>query len=44
MNLFDDPAFAGRAGDSVSYDCETAEARRARRLKLWTPTTWVGGQ
>lgn len=44
VNLFDDPAFAGRAGDSVSYDGETAEARRARRLKLWTPTTWAGSK
>lgn len=41
VNCFADQApFAGRTPTPVSYDDETAEARRARRHKTWTPVTW----
>ena len=39
VNVLDGARFETSAVEPVSYDSETPEERRARRLKQWTPTT-----
>jgi hypothetical protein len=39
VNTLDDAAAFGQAPAAVSYEGESAEARRARRRENWTPAT-----
>lgn len=42
VNCFADQAsFAGREPTPMTYDQETAAARRARRQNTWTPVSWA---
>jgi hypothetical protein len=39
INMLDDNPFGDRVGHPADYAAESAEGRRARRLRMWTPTT-----
>jgi hypothetical protein len=43
VNTFDEREQFQREGQSVSYDGESADARRARRRAQWTPVEIVEG-
>ncbi len=38
VNVLDDDPFGGRTPQPAHYDGEDAEARRKRRMQMWTPT------
>ena len=42
LNLFDDPR-RDLAAAAVDYDGESAEAKAARRHRVWTPARLIGG-
>ena len=41
VNCFDDQRPFTRAAESVDYAAETAEQRRQRRQRVWTPAAWA---